>query len=106
MNTKQFPVIDPIATGKNIIRLRVERGMSVRDLQAYFGFEEPQAIYKWVSGKSLPSLDNFIILSRLLHTSIENILVIDGDIPRLWGILNRWLNDICHRMIYNRIRSK
>ena len=47
MNMKQFPVIDPIATGKNIIRLRVERGMSVRDLQAYFGFEEPQAIYKW-----------------------------------------------------------
>ena len=44
MNTKQFPVIDPIATGKNIIRLRVEHGMSVRDLQAYFGFEEPQAI--------------------------------------------------------------
>ena len=33
MNTKQFPAIDPIATGKNIIRLRVERGMSVRDLQ-------------------------------------------------------------------------
>ena len=44
MNTKQFPVIDPIATGKNIIRLRVERGMSVRDLQAYFGFEEPPDI--------------------------------------------------------------
>ena len=58
MNTKQFPVIDPIATGKNIIRLRVERGMSVRDLQAYFGFEEPQAIYKWQQGKSLPSVDN------------------------------------------------
>ena len=50
MNMKQFPVIDPIATGKNIIRLRVERGMSVRDLQAYFGFEEPQAIYKWQQG--------------------------------------------------------
>ena len=58
MNMKQFPVIDPIATGKNIIRLRVERGMSVRDLQAYFGFEEPQAIYKWQQGKSLPSVDN------------------------------------------------
>lgn len=58
MNMKQFPVIDPIATGKNIVRLRVERGMSVRDLQAYFGFEEPQAIYKWQQGKSLPSVDN------------------------------------------------
>ena len=92
MNMKQFPVIDPIATGKNIIRLRAERGMSVRDLQAYFGFEEPQAIYKWISGRSLPSLDNFVILSRLLHTSIEDILVIDGDIVRLWYILFRKLN--------------
>ena len=27
------------------------RGMTVRDLQAYFGFEEPQAIYKWQRGK-------------------------------------------------------
>ena len=43
MNMKRFPVIDPIATGKNIIRLRVERGMSVRDLQAYFGFENVNA---------------------------------------------------------------
>ena len=34
------------------------------------GFENPQAIYKWISGRSLPSLDNFVILSRLLHTSI------------------------------------
>ena len=38
-----------------------------------------------ISGRSLPSLDNFVILSRLLHTSIEDILVIDGDIVRLWG---------------------
>lgn len=66
MNMKQFPVIDPIATGKNIIRLRVERGMSVRDLQAYFGFEEPQAIYKWQQGKSLPSVDNLYALARCL----------------------------------------
>ena len=47
--------------------------------QVAFGFENPQAIYKWISGKSLPSIDNFIILSRLLHTTIEDILVIDGD---------------------------
>lgn len=40
MNMKQFPVIDPIATGKNIIRLRVERGMSVRDLQAYLSLQQ------------------------------------------------------------------
>ena len=41
--------------------------------------------YKWISGRSLPSLDNFVILSKILHTSIEDILVIDGDIVHLWG---------------------
>ena len=46
MYQKAFPVIDPVATGANIVRLRIQRGLSVRDLQAYFGFEEPQAIYK------------------------------------------------------------
>ena len=75
MNMKQFPVIDPIATGKNIIRLRAERGMSVRDLQAYFGFEEPQAIYKWQQGKSLPSVDNLYALGALFEVPMEDILV-------------------------------
>ena len=93
-------------TGSRIKSLLRESGYTVRDIQNAMGFENPQAVYKWISGKCLPSLDNFLILSRLLNTSIEDILVIDGDIPRLWGILNRWLNDICHRMIYNRIRKQ
>ncbi len=37
------------------------------------------------AGRSLPSLDNFVILSRLLHTSIEDILVVDGDVVRFRG---------------------
>lgn len=75
MNAKRFPVIDPVATGKNIIRLRTERGLSVRDLQAYFGFEEPQAIYKWQQGKSLPTVDNLYALGALLDVPMEEILV-------------------------------
>ena len=62
MHQKPFPVIDMVETGKNIMRLREERGMTVRDLQAYFGFEEPQAIYKWQRGKSLPTVDNLYTL--------------------------------------------
>ena len=79
-------------TGRQIKRLPSEHGYTVKDVQTVMGFENPQAVYKWISGKSLPSLDNFIILSRLLHTSIEDILVIDGDIVRLWCILFRKLN--------------
>ena len=76
-------------TGKQIKKLLVENGYTVKDVQSAMGFENPQAIYKWISGRSLPSLDNFVILSRLLHTSIDNILVVDGDIVRF---MERFLN--------------
>ena len=88
-------------TGKRIKKLLAENGYTVKDIQGAMGFENPQAVYKWVSGRSLPSLDNFIILSKLLHTSIEDILVIDGDIIlchgkffidffEKYGILSAW----------------
>ena len=66
-------------TGKRIKQLLQDHGYKVKDIQGAMGFETPQVVYKWLSGKSLPSLDNFVILSRLLKTSIEDILVIDGD---------------------------
>ena len=71
----RFPVIDPVATGANIVRLRHERGLTVRDLQSYFGFEEPQAIYKWQNGTALPTVDNLIVLAALLNVRIDDILV-------------------------------
>lgn len=75
MRETVFPVIDPVATGENIVRLRKDRGLTVRDLQAYFGFEEPQAIYKWQRGKSLPTVDNLYALSALLDVPMDEILV-------------------------------
>ena len=72
---KTFPVIDMNATGANIKRLRLQKGLTVRDLQDYFGFEEPQAIYKWQRGESLPSVDNLYALGNLLEISMEDILV-------------------------------
>ena len=75
MILKRYPVIDPAATGANIKRLRLERGLSVRDLQDFFGCEEPQAIYKWQRGESLPSVDNLYALGSLLEVSINEILI-------------------------------
>ncbi len=75
MSTPRFPVIDPIATGRNILSLRKEKGLSVRDLQAFFGFEEPQAIYRWQYGKTLPSVDNLYALSMILGVPMERILI-------------------------------
>ena len=72
---KMFPVIDLEATGENITRLRKDRGLTVRDLQNWFGFEEPQAIYKWQNGTALPTVDNLIVLAALLHVRIDDILI-------------------------------
>ena len=55
--------------------LRLKRGLTVRDVQAFFGFEEPQAVYKWQSGKSLPTVDNLYALSALLDVRMDEILV-------------------------------
>lgn len=79
MAVQTFPVIDPVATGKNILRLRVERGLSVRDVQQWFNFEEPRAIYKWQSGKTLPTVDNLYALSALLDVPMNDILVAAGS---------------------------
>lgn len=75
MPKKVFPVIDLVATGDNIRRLRIERGLSVRDLQSYFGFEEPRAIYKWQKGESLPTVDNLYALGNLFEVPMDQILV-------------------------------
>ena len=75
MESPCFPVIDAVRTGQNITRLRVQRGLSVRDLQAWFDFEEPQAVYKWQRGQSLPSVDNLYALSALFGVTMNDILV-------------------------------
>ena len=81
MGSLEFPVIDMIATGKNILSLRREKGFTVRDLQEYFGFEEPQAIYRWQYGKTLPSVDNLYALSAILGVPMEEILVPVSSAP-------------------------
>ena len=34
-----------------------------------------QAVSKWENGESLPTVDNLCALSRLLHTSVDDILI-------------------------------
>ena len=78
-------------TGENIRRLLKTNGYTVKDVQEVMGFENPQAVYKWLSGKSLPSLENLLILSKLLNINIENILVLDEDINILRSINSQWM---------------
>ena len=70
-----IPTIDMVRTGNNIARLRMEAGLSVRDLQRILGFATPQAIYKWQQGCALPTLDNLVVLAAVLGVRIDDILI-------------------------------
>ena len=81
MDLKAYPVIDLAATGDNIRRLRMARGLTVRDLQSYFGFAEPRAIYKWQKGETLPTVDNLYALGALFEVPLEQILIPVAENP-------------------------
>ncbi len=75
-----IPTIDMVATGQNIIRLRQQNGLSVKELQEIFGFTTPQAIYKWQHGTALPTLDNLLVLAAVFQVHMEDILVVNTNI--------------------------
>ena len=75
----RIPVIDLTATGINITRLRVNAGLTVKDLQGIFGFSTPQAIYKWQRGTALPTVDNLVVLAAVFGVRIEDILIFQDD---------------------------
>lgn len=55
--------------------------MRVIDISNQMGFESPQAVYKWQRGECLPETVNLIILSRMLGTTVEGIILGDGGVP-------------------------
>ena len=76
-----IPVINITATGKNIMRLRKNAGMTVKDLQNVFGFTTPQAIYKWQRGTAMPTLDNMVVLAAVFGVTIDEIIIFQNE-PR------------------------
>ena len=70
-----LPSIDMTATGERIQYYCCKNNLKAKDLQQIFGFRHPQAVYNWLSGKTLPSIDNLLALSNLFHTSVNDLLV-------------------------------
>ena len=75
----RIPVINMTATGNNITRLRINAGLTVKDLQDIFGFSTPQAIYKWQRGTALPTVDNLVVLAAVFGVKIDDILIFQND---------------------------
>ena len=75
----RIPVINMTATGSNITRLRINAGLTVKDLQDIFGFSTPQAIYRWQRGTALPTVDNLVVLAAVFGVKIDDILIFQND---------------------------
>ena len=75
----RIPVIDVTATGLNIARLRAAAGLTVKDIQDIFGFNTPQAIYKWQRGTALPTVDNLVVLAAVFGVRLDDIIIFQRD---------------------------
>ena len=75
-----MPTIDMVATGRNIMRLRENAGLTVKEIQDIFGFATPQAIYKWQHGTAMPTIDNLVVLAAIFDVTVDQILVVDTDV--------------------------
>ena len=58
-------------------RLRINAGLSVKDLADIFGFATPQAVYKWQHGVAMPTLDNLVVLAAVFGVSMDEIIAVD-----------------------------
>lgn len=100
-----YITIDPEATGRNIRVLMKQNGYDIDDVREACGNVSAQAVYKWLSGKSLPSIDNLKILSVIFGTTMEGILVTDENAHVFYiPVLLRILSDLFffRKLIYFR----
>ncbi len=68
--------IDVMATKENIKTLIEKKELTPREIQRALGLSSIQAIYKWTSpnNKSVPSLENLLLLAALLECNVEDII--------------------------------
>ena len=77
------PVIDVKATSKKLKSMRVQHDISVAEMQKLFAMENPQSIYNWENPdkKTLPCIDNLVILAKLYQIPVDDLLVIQQETP-------------------------
>ncbi len=75
-------MIDSVNVGNKIYALRKEHSLTQDELAEKLTVTR-QVISKWELGNSLPSIDLIIELSKLFHTSIEDLLCLNDDVPEI-----------------------
>ncbi len=84
---RKYPVINKQATGNKLHRLMESKSITARDIQEYLGLGCVQSVYRWLSGRSMPTIDNLYALSELFQVSIDDMICGDRKLkPVISGI--------------------
>lgn len=67
-------ILDMTMTGINIKHIMQEKGYTVKYVQNYLNLSTPQAVYHWLDGKSMPTIDNLYALSGLFCLPVDAML--------------------------------
>lgn len=70
--------IDKMRIGQRLRELRYQHGFTVEQLAEALCISA-NAVYKWESGRTVPTVDNFYLLSYVYHTSIDQLIL--GNCP-------------------------
>ena len=79
MSDKIFSFFFMIMTGQ-ILKNNIKKcGYTVREIQKLLNLSCPQPIYRWMRGRTMPSLDNLYMLSSILGVHMEDLLLPKQD---------------------------
>lgn len=70
-------MVNMAATGANIKALMKQQGITPKNIQAVFGFDNVQTIYKWMAGKCIPNIDNLFMLADILGVTVDALVIRD-----------------------------
>lgn len=77
----QYPGLD-VSQSRKSLRYQIRRaGYNIREIQDYLHLSCPQPVYRWLRGKTLPSVDHLYALSRLFGVHMEDLLAGCGEKP-------------------------
>ena len=51
-------------------------GKTVKDIQNACGFTTGNAVYKWINGACMPTIDNMVIIADMCGVTVNDIIVI------------------------------
>lgn len=74
-----YPVVDAEATGKRIREVMNDQEITPTMIQKVLGGVSLQGIYKWFNGQAMPKLDSFAVISNMLNTPIDDLIVVKNQ---------------------------